>query len=157
MEKTKFLFMHLRRRDTTAKLLQIAMQSLQLECGSEKLFFNNDYSQYSPMVTQTWCTNLWEYYDARAIYMDLDLEIVAKPQRKHDRFIMDILVQHGTFTDKELIGINKVRQHLGLIMLSDVADLRGKRLLQTTKNSENKRGSKYTFAPQMPKKNWYKW
>ena len=157
MEKTKFLFMHLRRQDTTAKLLQIAMQSLQLECGSEKLFFNIDYSQYSPLVTPTWCTNLWEYYDARAIYMDLDLEIVAKKQRKNDNFIMDILVQQGTFTDEELVGINKVRQHLGLLMLSDVADLRGKRLLQIIKEGENKRGSKYKFAPQMPKKIWYKW
>jgi len=157
MEKTKFLFMHLRRQDTTAKLLQLAMQSLQIECGSEELFFNIDYSQYSPMVTPTWCTNLWEYYDTRAIHMDLDLEIVAKKQRENDKFIMDVLIQNCTLNDEELIGINKVRQHLGLLMLSDVADLRGKRLLQMIKEGENERKSKYKFAPQMPMKIWYKW
>ena len=61
--------------------------------------------------------------------MDLDLEIVAKKQRENDKFIMDVLVQKGDLTNEELIGINKVRQHLGLLTLSDVADLQCKYFL----------------------------
>jgi len=47
MEKSKFLLMHMRRIDTTAKLFTTAMQNLQLECGTEELLFNVDYETFS--------------------------------------------------------------------------------------------------------------
>jgi len=75
MEKLKFLLMHLRRKDTTAKLLEIEFQKIQLECGSETLFFNLEYEKFSHLVTESWSKHLWQYYDDRAIEMDVSLEI----------------------------------------------------------------------------------
>jgi ribonuclease HI len=157
MEKSKFLFMHLRRQDTTGRLLQIAMQHTQLECGSASLFFNIDFTKFSPLVTPTWLTNLWEYYDKRAITMDLALPITYKIPREHDEFLMDILVREGTLSESELIQINKVRQHLQVLTLSDVTDLRGQRLLQHVKRGVLKgRRSKFIFCKQDPQKTWLK-
>jgi len=157
MEKTKFLLMHLRRQDTTAKLLEIEFQNIQLECGSETLFFNLEYEKFSQLITDSWSKHLWKYYDDRVIEMDLDLEITQTKQRKNDRFIMDILVNSGELLEKELLGINKYRQYLEVIMLSDIVDFRGRRILQDMKGGINRRKSKFKFAKQEPIDLWSKW
>jgi len=154
IEKIKFFFMHLRKQDTTAKLLLISMQTTQLECGSSKLFFNLPYKTFSSLATKTWCKSLWEFCDTKELEFDIALNVIAPLQRKNDRFIMDVLVQDGRFSTKELFGINKYRQHLKLLMLSDVTDLRGKRLLQDIKDGKCTRPSKYEFCRQQPIKAW---
>jgi len=156
MEKSKFMFMHLRRMDTTGKLLIIAMQQAQLECGSGTLFFNLDFEEWNKLITQTWQTNLWEYYSKRRMMIDLDLEIVTKHNRNKDAFIMDILKQSNAFSDVELSQVNKVRQHMKLLTLSDVTDVRGNRILHNIRNCVNYRKSKYDFAPQNPLQDWKK-
>ena len=157
MEKSKFLLMHLRRKDTTAKLLEIEFQNIQLECGSETLFFNLEYDKFSHLVTESWSKHLWKYYDDRAIEMDVSLEITQAKQRQNDGFIMDILVNSGELLKKELLGINKYRQYLEVIMLSDIVDLRGRRILQDIKEGTNRRKSKFDFAKQEPIELWAKW
>ena len=154
IEKIKFFFMHLRRQDTTAQLLLISMQTTQMECGSGKLFFNLPYTTFSKLATKTWCKSLWEYCDAREMEFDIGLNVVPPLQRKHDHFIMDILVKYGNFSTKELFGINKYRQHLQLLMLSDVTDLRGKRLMREIQEGKRSRRSNYKFCPQKPIKAW---
>jgi len=154
IEKIKFFFMHLRRQDTTAKLLLISMQTTQLECGSGELFFNLPYKTFAHLATKTWCKSLWEYCDAREMEFDMALNVVAPLQRENDQFIMDVLVKYGNFSTKELFGINKYRQHLKLLMLSDVTDLRGKRLLQAIKEGKCARRSNYKFCQQKNLKAW---
>ena len=100
---------------------------------------------------------MWKYYDERAIEMDLDLEITQTKQRKNDRFIMDILMNSGELLEKELFGINKYRQYLEVIMLSDIVDFRGRRILQDMKGGINRRKSKFKFAKQEPINLWAKW
>ena len=51
-EKSRFLMMHLRRNDTTGRLFRIAMEKLQLECGSGELFYNLDYDKWEQLVTK---------------------------------------------------------------------------------------------------------
>jgi len=154
IEKIKFFFMHLRRQDTTAQLLLISMQTTQMECGSGKLFFNLPYTTFSKLATKTWCKSLWEYCDVREMEFDIGLNVVPPLQRKHDHFIMDILVKYGNFSTTELIGMNKYRQHLQLLMLSDVTDFRGKRLLREIQEGKSSRRSNYKFCPQKPIKAW---
>ena len=72
LEKSKFFLMHLRRNDTTGKLLTIEIQHLQLECGSGTLFFNLDFEVFSPLVQDSWCKHLWEYFFKREISVDLE-------------------------------------------------------------------------------------
>ena len=156
IEKSKFMIMHLRRNDTTGKLLQIAMQHTQLECGSERLFFNTDYSKYSDFTTPSWCKHLWQYYDKRAIKVDLQNEVTYKKPRQNDQFIMDVLLhENGVLLSKmELIKLNKVRQHLKILTLADITDLRGRRILQQVKEGRLCRKSSFTFAPQDPQDAW---
>jgi len=96
-------------------------------------------------------------YDARAIEMDLHMVVVQKKQRVNDRFIMDILVESGELSQQELIGINKFQQHLKVIMLSDITDLRGTRILQNIREDENRRSSRFLFSYQEPEPKWKTW
>ena len=158
MEKSKFLLMHMRRNDTTAKLFTIAMQNLQLECGTEELFFNLEYADYSNMTTNGWLKNLWEYYDSRAIRVDEDLKVTYKKPREGDKFLMDVLGKYKhEITPTQMEQINTVRQHLGLLTLADVADVRGRRMLQQIKRGKlDCRKTKFDFAPQSPLQAWLK-
>jgi len=157
MEKSKFLFMHLRRQDTTGKLFQISMQQTQLECGSETLFYNLDYDKYGPLTTNTWNTNLWQYYSSRAIEMDLTLPVTYTKPRCNDQFIMDVLMKDGSLNQNELAAVNKVRQHLQLLTLSDMTDVRGKIVLRKVFQGQVGRRSKFKFTKQEPTKKWKNW
>ena len=150
IEKVKFLLMHMRRYGTTGKLFHIAMQHIQLECGTEKLFFNLCYETYSSLTTRNWLTHLWEYFDTRAIQADLALEVVYKKPRENDVFLMDLIIDSGQFTLQEIVSINKVRQHYNLLTLSDIVDLRGRRLIKTVKDGKIERISKFSFRKQDP-------
>ena len=159
-EKLKFMFMHMRRWDTTGKLMLISMQNTQLECGSEAVFFNLDYQKWSSLVTPTWHTHLWQYCDTKALGMDITKKIAYEKPRDKDEFIMDVLQSSEKFSLLELQQLNKVRQKLKVLTLSDITDLRGKRILQGVKNTSNGiehiRLSTFKFLPQSPLPSWWK-
>ena len=153
-EKLKFLFMHLRRWDDTGKLLTISMQKTQLECGTNDLFYHLNHKKWSKLTTPTWNTHLWEYCDMRAIKLEIKKDIIYNKPRENDKFIMDVLSQSNQISDEELVKINSVRQHLKLLTLTDVVDLRGRRLLQNIKKACSLRNSVFDFAAQDPPETW---
>ena len=77
-EKLKFLFMDLRRFDTTGKLMLMSMQNTQLECGLGTFFYNLNYDKWHKLVCPTWNTHLWQYCDQRATTIDFNKNIVYK-------------------------------------------------------------------------------
>ena len=69
---------------------------------------------------------------------------------------MDVLIEHDGISSGELQRINCVRQHLKLLTLSDIADIRGKRILREIKQGIVVRPSSFTFRHQDPPKSWMK-
>ena len=114
-EKMKFLLMHVRRDDTTGKLMKISMRYTQLEVGSEVCFFNLDYERWGGLCTWTWMTHLWEYMSESTITIDTSFKLSLAKQRKNDKFIMDILASCQELSLRELQYINKVRQYFKVI------------------------------------------
>jgi len=153
-EKLKFLFMHLRRWDDTGKLLTISMQKTQLECGTSELFFQLDYEKWAKLVTPTWSTHLWEYCDSRAVRLEIKKKIIYEKPRENDKFIMDVLTQSKLLSEEELVKINSVRQHLQLLTLADMVDLRGRKIMQGIKQAKKVRRSALDFATQDPPDTW---
>ena len=69
---------------------------------------------------------------------------------------MDIITSH--FTRTEASKINRIRIALNLITLSDIADLRGKNILQNIKTCINNRKSTYLWPRQpLPKRIYTLW
>ena len=151
-EKFKFLKMHIKRNDTTGKLLRISMQVSQLQSGCEKPFYNLSYESYSHLVTPTWFTSLWEYMDSRLINLDLALEIGFRRQRTNDKFIMDVL--HDKFSHDDLDKINRTRISLKLLTLADVTDVKGIKFLHEIKSGINHRESKMKWPRQPLLRSW---
>ena len=69
---------------------------------------------------------------------------------------MDIINSH--FTPQQATKLNRIRLSLKLLTLSDVADIRGKVVLQNIKKHQNNRQSTLTWPMQpLPKKNRRLW
>ena len=151
-EKIKFLHMHLKRNDTTGKLMRISMQITQLQTGLEDVFYNLSFERYSHLVTPTWFTSIWEYMDSRLLQLDLAIDVGFQKQRINDQFIMDILYNHFNQTDLE--KINRVRIALKLLTLADVTDVCGRRMLQNIKEGVNYRDSKLQWPKQPLLRSW---
>lgn len=64
-QKLKFLTMHLKRNDTTGKLIKIAMQNMQISLGSSKQFYHLSFDSYSHLLPDSWLKHIFEYLDSR--------------------------------------------------------------------------------------------
>ena len=145
-EKLKFFMMHMKRGDTTGKLMYIAMQYLQITIGTEAPFYTLPYTKYKNLIKQTWLTHLWEYLDSRGVELELTNDCTFRKQRQNDQFIMDVLRPH--FTTSHLHQINKIRIHLKVLRLSDFCDISGKYVLPNIKEGVNNRSSTYGWPKQ---------
>ena len=152
-EKLQFLMMHLRKKDTTGKLLQISMKFTQLQLGVESNFLSLDYDDYSYLCQTTWLTHLWEYVSSRGLDVTLTDALAITKRSSSDKFIMDIL-HKSTLTKKECIIANKVRIALRLLHLSDIVDGRGRRLLPDVRNGNSYRESKLEWPKQILLRKW---
>ena len=152
--KFKFFKHHLSINDYTGQLLLISMQFTQLELGKEKPFYNTSYDIYSGRVTPTWVTHLWQYLSNRALDIDLSFNIVLPKQRKNDQFLMDVVEQF--FCPTDVVLINKMRIHLQIVFLSDICDIRGRKLLPDLRRKLIHRKSSLNWPKQPWNKSWDK-
>ena len=153
-EKLQFFLMHIRKNDSTGKLLQIPQKHTQLQLGIGTPFFSTDYDAYSYLCQLTWLTHLWQYTSSCGLEIELTDSIVLDSPYENDRFIMDILLQSPAMTKQDCIVANKMRIAMRLLHLSDVVDGRGKRLLPDIRNGCNYRASKLEWPRQVQLKKW---
>lgn len=154
-EKMKFLAMHIKRNDTTGKLLRISMQATQLQVGTELPFYNLSYDTYSSLCTSTWFTNLWSYIDSRLLKMDMAIGITFQRQRENDKFIMDLLTPH--FSSDVLSKINRVRISMKVLTLADIVDNDGRKLLPGVATGLLQRTSTFQWPNQPLYTPWLKY
>ena len=151
--KTKMLFMHWRRGDTTAKLLRISMETSQMECGASKLFLNLDVEKWEPLLTETWLVHLWKYWWSRSVGIEMSDFSFVKAQRKNDQHIMD-LIMDANLTTVEKFKINAVRQSLEVVTLADIVTANGRDLLDSVRVATIGRTSKLQFRKQQFPSTW---
>lgn len=145
-EKLPLFMMHLRRNDTTGKMIYIALQIMQQSVGSEKEFYDMDYNKYELYLPPSWLKHFCEYIHSRDVSFELTKKVAFTKQRMHDQFIMDVITPY--FTKTQLIQINKIRIHLKVLRLSDITDISGKYILPNILRGENFRESTYGWIRQ---------
>ena len=62
---------HLRKNDKTGKLLRMSMEYTQLQMRISIPFYKTRYSDWKDIVTPTWITNLWEYWENAGVDVDI--------------------------------------------------------------------------------------
>ena len=153
-EKLKFFSYHLRQMDDTGTEMLISLQYSQLSIGIQTSFYNLPHEEYSYLTDTTWCTHLWEYISSQCLSIDIFHPIRLNFQREHDVFIMDIL--KPLFNKTDLIKLNKIRISLKLLLLSDIADMRGRHILPDIRRGIQYRISNINFPHQTFDPTWIK-
>ena len=112
----------------SGKLLTTSLEHLQLEVGSFTSIFALDYSTYSIFTSPTWLTCLWEFLCEHDIVLSSYTFTKPRPLRLHDEALMDIFISQHSLPTKTLQSINRVRCHLKVFSLADIATGDGMRI-----------------------------
>ena len=117
LEKLKHFIMHLRRRDTTAKLLDIAMSDINLKIGSKSDFLMLCYDKYNKYITHNWISDRWKYMSECKATIHYERKIRYKLPRENDEYIIDI-IKKSDMEDENKTKINQVRLCMKVVSLS---------------------------------------
>jgi hypothetical protein len=133
--RLQYLMGHLRRNNTTGKLMRSMMDYTQLECRFSGNVLEQDYGRYSRvLMTENWITGSWE----RLYSCKSTLEIVAEwkplPNCKNDVVMMEALTETEKFTANELKEINRCRIYLQVFYISDIASHDGQGIADWARN-----------------------
>ena len=103
----------------TGKLLQVSMETAQLEVGVGRNLFQLDFDTYGDLLTDCWIKTLWKFCQSNNITLLDRHSHFPTPQQENDVFLMEIFVHEG-YSKAKLAKINRCRLYLGALTLSDV-------------------------------------
>jgi hypothetical protein len=108
------------RTDTDAsRLLRIAVSWTQLHLGTSFCFLQ-DTETPLPHMPGRWLKSLRIFLSTISGSLELDKMYLPPIQRKHDTYIMDMVLQAGCFSASEIRKINYCRMYLQVITMSDL-------------------------------------
>ena len=105
----------------SGNLFTTSLEHHQLEIGSFTSIFDLDYSKYHFLTSPTWITCLWQFVSEHDINLSPTSPKRPQPLREHDQAIMDTLLQNYDLPKKTLQSINRVRCHLQVFSVADIA------------------------------------
>ena len=146
-ENIKFLTLHVKRMDTTDKLMMINLKYIQMMIGTHQPFQHSDFNLCVHFLPKSWLKSIWEYTHSRVIFIDFSEDLSITSQRQHDKCIMDVINPH--FCSNERLFINRIRIHLQLLTLADITDASGKRIHPNITNGISHRKSKLQWPNQI--------
>ena len=127
LEKVKFFIRHVRADEKLGKLIQILVESVQLQAGISESVLNTKI-RWEVYVESTWLSSLKE--GLHEIDGGIVTSFKTPPlQRKFDRALMEIFCSWN-LKKKELQSLNRCRVYLQVIFVSDITDFRGHNVLQ---------------------------
>ena len=111
----------------TGKHLRDSSESLILELGSAKPFWELDYATYGVLATpRLWLANTWEALDSTSLQLKGPLPLLGI-LRDGDLHLMDIFVANN-FSGHDLFQLNLCRMYLQAITLADITTADGRYL-----------------------------
>jgi hypothetical protein len=130
IDQLKLLFGHTKLRDQVGQQILCILSELQLFIGSSSLVLSLPFKVYGQWVGEYWLVSIWRHMSQ--IGFTLLVENAWRPSLscQHDIAIMDAAVQYN-FTAQQLKQINFCRMYLQVIMLSDIVDASGTRILSS--------------------------
>ena len=146
IEKIKFFMTHMRRQDKLGKLLQILVETVQLQSGLSDPILNTPI-QWQSWVENTWLHNLKDGLDSIEGAIHTNFMKVVAP-RQYDRALMQVF-SSWDLTEKELGALNRCRIYLQVIFVSDVTDLEGSHLVEEALEVIRFRDSVYKWSRQV--------
>ena len=94
----------------TGKMIQVSLESTQLEVGIRRSLFTLPYNEISFLPTHCWIKHLWQLVDKNNILIKDYYTALPSPKQHNDLFLMEVL--HNEGYKKSKIKINRCRLHL---------------------------------------------
>ena len=111
----------------TSSFISYSLQLLQIEIGFTKNILELDFDTWGELATPSWITSLWEFVSRYKITLKPPDQDLPDKIRENDKTIMETLFTLG-YRKKELIRINRVRNYLQVIYISDIVEGNGKKI-----------------------------
>ena len=129
--QVQLLLGHLRQGQEIGQLLQVLMETLQMVIGSSLPLFHYPIHQIFKFCHHNWLLNVWEFLLSIQGKIHLENAWVLAPQRRHDVFLMDAVLEHiPSFPPKILKCFNACRIFLQVFTLADICDGSGRDILK---------------------------
>ncbi len=124
----KLLFGHTKLRDQVGQQIFCFLSELQLFIGSISPVLSLPYKVYGKLVGDYWLTSIWRHMSQVGFTVEIEDAWMPALSRQNDMAIMDVAIQYN-FTTQQLKEINYCRVYLQVILLSDIVNAGGGRIL----------------------------
>ena len=155
-----FLIRHSQSGTTSHDLIHTSLAASTLELGCSGQLLTKDYQTHGRHLTSTWITHLWQFCSRYQIKIQSKIPILSL-SRKHDRFLMEEIINLKVFTSGQLHKINQCRLYLQVTTVSDITTGDGRRITKVA--WRGKRDSNYINHHKWPlqgfpgKTSWQIW
>jgi hypothetical protein len=123
----EFILRHLRSPGMTGALLKIVMGWFQFNAGVSYPVFAYPALEL-PHLEGKWLCSVRRFLHSIHGSLDLNDNQIQPPQRLHDQYLMDLALP-GPFSSREIRGINLCRLYFNALLLSDITNANGTRIL----------------------------
>lgn len=119
--KIELLLAHGHADTITSQLVQAEIEQHQLAVGELAPLLSLPYESHSHLTESSWITSLWEFLASSKISLVNHDCPRLRPLRENDASIMSTLRKHNTVTKAEETSFNRVRCHLQVLTMADIA------------------------------------
>jgi hypothetical protein len=112
----------------TGKLFRVSLELAQLEVGLGSSLFSVSFQHFGFLLSQCWIKSLWEFLSTYQISLSWPDQVLPKPQRTGDSFLMDLFVSSNIFDRPTLISCNRCRLALAAVTWADIVTGDGHRI-----------------------------
>ena len=128
--RIKWFLNHMGAGTLTSEYMGFSLQNMMIETGLIQDTFQQDFTVFGCLATDSWIKQLWKFVYEHDIRLIAPKEIMPVEIRKGDRSIIYECVRMG-YTETELVRLNRVRNFLQVIYISDLVEYDGKTMKQT--------------------------
>ena len=115
---------HFRHKSTINDHLRIALGWAQQMSGSSSPILRHPHLNL-PHLEATFFQSLRKYLTDTDSFLELQDTFIVPLQRRHDRHLMDLVLESNLFKDKQICQINSCRMYLQVHTISDLSNARG--------------------------------
>ena len=152
IQKVELLLGHLRRRDKTSKIIQVALGCIQQEVGVPTFILQLQYKKYESIVTHSWMKLLWKFLDDINGSIQYPSAWTPPSTFEYDINIVEAFMK-WELTDEQRYNLNICRLYKKCYFIGDLLDPAGVRLRPGSLNmgSRNFHNDKFPDIPPLPK------
>ena len=109
----------------TSGFISYSLQMLQIEMGFTTNILEYDYATWGYLATPSWITSLWEFVSRYKITLKSPEQLLPDKIKEGETAIMHAFFTLG-YRKRDLIRINRVRNFLQVLYVSDIVEGNGK-------------------------------